>query len=136
MNNLFYGLGLAGLAGALGARKNSWSKQSPQSTSARDRLHDTCGRGCFLLPNGTVTNPGVPSYPICKKCSARKCSCERSCDGMKAAFSRSRSTTGMFDNRGENKAADQAREVSKHAVRLGRRQGCGWAFRGKAGEVR
>jgi hypothetical protein len=77
-------------------------KWRPFRRMSRRRLKaDRCGTRCYLSPRKL-------KYPVCKRSS-----CKPSCQGTRAAFMRARQ---QHDSK-----------VSKKAVRLGKRLGCGWA---------
>lgn len=65
-----------------------WAKVAPRRGSPRAALYNACGPKCFLMPN--AKRPSQSKFPVCKKCSGKRCSCKPDCRGIQSAYNRAR----------------------------------------------
>ena len=100
-------------------KEKSWSQVYPKTKKARLQLLRGCGPQCFLQP---YAKP-YPKYPVCEKAMGHGKVCKRSCQGILAAYRRS-------------KQNNRAPVIAKKALALAKKMRCGWyiKYHTKAGK--
>ncbi len=97
------------MAFTVAAARKGWGKRVPTHQAARRALKKKCGTVCFIDPSG---NRGAGSFPVCRKLSITRGKCVLDCEGLRAAFSRSRQY--------------KYSRFAKRAVKLACKAGCKW----------
>lgn len=100
--------------------KTPTEKARPKTISQRESLLSRYGRWAFLMPDGTPSRPGVPSYPIVTKEGCFHCGLGR------AALTR----IGQAINKRDYSEAYKRKLESarKRLIRTAMRHNCQWAF--------